>query len=289
MTDSSDLLIPGLSGIAHHYRGILCDVWGVVHNGVAAFKPACDALVKARESGASVILLTNAPRPSPPIYDQLSSLGVPRSAFDGVVTSGDATQAFLREQGISKVVHIGPERDLTLFDGLGIERVDPADAELVVCTGLYDDTTESPEDYTSLLKELAGLKLPFICANPDIVVERGNTMIWCAGAIARDYAKLGGDVTIFGKPYAPIYAAALAALGEAAGGDLEKSDVLAIGDGLPTDIAGAVGQGLPTLFITGGIHAADFGPVDTPDPALIEKRLADERMSVIGAMPRLVW
>ncbi|MCW2308157.1 TIGR01459 family HAD-type hydrolase [Rhodobium gokarnense] len=289
MTTASVPLAKGLSEIAGRYRGLLCDVWGVVHNGIAAFPAACEALQQFRAGGGAVVLLTNAPRPSGPIYDQLAHVGVPRDAFDSVVTSGDATQLFFERENVRKVFHLGPDRDLTLYDGTGIDRVDPGEAELVVCTGLFDDTTETPEDYRDLLAELKAKGLRLVCANPDVVVHRGDTLIWCAGALARDYAAIGGDVTIFGKPHAPIYDAALARLAEVAGADLGKNEVLAIGDGLPTDIAGACDQGLPTLFITGGIHAADFGPIDAPDAARVAERLDREGRRVVAAMPRLSW
>lgn len=281
--------LPGLSAIAERYRGILCDVWGVIHNGVTAFSPACDALARFRAAGGSVVLLTNAPRPSGPIYEQLDSLGVPREAYDSIVTSGDATRAMLIEKGITRVHHIGPERDLTLYEDSAMTLTGPDAAEVVVCTGLFDDDTETPEDYHPRLRALIERGLPFICANPDIVVERGHTLIWCAGALARDYAAFGGEVVILGKPHAPIYGAALGRLGEAVGGNLTPSEVLAIGDGLKTDVTGAVKQGFDTLFITAGIHAADFGPSDSPDADKVAARLAEEGLAVVGAMPRLSW
>jgi len=289
MTENTLSTILGLSALSDRYRGVLCDVWGVVHNGVAAFEPACTALARFREAGGSVVLLTNAPRPSGPIYEQLDDLGVPRAAYDTIVTSGDATRAYLLEKGIAKVLHIGPERDLSFFEGTDIERVGADTAELVICTGLFDDTTETPADYADQLAELKAHGLSFVCANPDIVVERGSELVWCAGALARDYAAIGGDVMIFGKPHAPIYRAALCALEGVAGKPLPHGEILAIGDGLATDIAGAVAQGLPTLFISAGIHAADFGPADDPDIGVIADRLARENLAVIGTMPRLRW
>jgi len=181
MTENTLSTILGLSALSDRYRGVLCDVWGVVHNGVAAFEPACTALARFREAGGSVVLLTNAPRPSGPIYEQLDDLGVPRAAYDTIVTSGDATRAYLLEKGIAKVLHIGPERDLSFFEGTDIERVGADTAELVICTGLFDDTTETPADYADQLAELKAHGLSFVCANPDIVVERGSELVWCAG------------------------------------------------------------------------------------------------------------
>ncbi|PLX36157.1 MAG: TIGR01459 family HAD-type hydrolase [Hyphomicrobiales bacterium] len=289
MTNEPIPFLSGLSAIAGRYRGILCDVWGVVHNGVRAFEPACEALVKYRAEGGTVVLLTNAPRPSGPIYGQLDGLGVPRDAYDGIVTSGDATRALLLEKGLLRIHHIGPDRDLTLYEDSPMTLVGAEEADVVVCTGLVDDETESPEDYRERLDALVKRGLRFVCANPDIVVERGNTLVWCAGALAREYADLGGEVVILGKPHAPIYANAFARISELAGTALDKSDILAIGDGLKTDVAGAVGQGLDTLFISAGIHAADFGDADNPDQDKVRTRLADEGLAVAAIIPKLAW
>lgn len=291
---TAPLLVPGLSALAERYDGVLCDVWGVLHNGVAAFGPAGEALTRFRETtGGKVVLITNAPRPAGPIYEQLARLGVPRSAFDSIVTSGDVTRALIEALGSparrGKALHLGPERDLTLYDGIAVDLVAEADAEAVVCTGLFDDETETPDDYRELLMRLAGRGLTMICANPDIVVERGNRLIWCAGALARLYEDLGGPVEIPGKPHAPIYDAALARLDEVAGRPIDRRRVLAIGDGLPTDIRGAVSQDIDVLFVTGGIHATDFGPTDAPDEHLVRRRLAEDGLSATAAVPRLVW
>eukprot|EP00873_Tetraselmis_striata_P029811 jgi/Tetstr1/450075/TSEL_037121.t1 len=243
MSTPNPLLVPGLSALAPAYKAVLCDVWGVLHNGVAAFPKACEALQRYRaETGGKVVLITNAPRPSPPILEQLARLGVPRDAFDAVVTSGDVTRAQLQAHSDIPVMHIGPDRDHSLFTGLDLTLTDEAGAGQVVCTGLVDDERETPEDYRALLERMVARDLPLLCANPDIVVERGSTLIWCAGALARLYEDLGGRVTILGKPHAPIYEAALSRVAELAGAPVAKTDILAIGDGLPTDIRGAGGE-----------------------------------------------
>lgn len=285
------LIVPGLSAISKAYKGILCDVWGVIHNGVAVNPGAYEALARFRgEQGGRVVLITNAPRPSGPIHEQLAGLGLARDAYDTIVTSGDVTRQLLLDKGVSAVVHIGPERDHTLFEGTGIRLTeDPGAAEMIVCTGLTDDTRETPEDYHARFHELSARGLAMVCANPDIVVERGNELIWCAGALARDYAALGGEVTILGKPHAPIYEAAMGELGALLGETPARREVLAIGDGLPTDIRGACEQDLDVLFITAGIHAADFGAPEAPDPALIAGRLAEEGLGARAAMARLGW
>ena len=290
MSTPNPLLVPGLSALAPAYKAVLCDVWGVLHNGVAAFPKACEALQRYRaETGGKVVLITNAPRPSPPILDQLARLGVPRDAFDAVVTSGDVTRAQLQAHSDIPVMHIGPDRDHSLFEGLDLALTDEAGAGQVVCTGLVDDERETPEDYRALLERMVARDLPLLCANPDIVVERGSTLIWCAGALARLYEDLGGRVTILGKPHAPIYEAALARVAELAGAPVAKTDILAIGDGLPTDIRGAVANEIDVLFITGGIHGADFGPAGAPVESLVRKRLAEEGLSARAAIAGLVW
>lgn len=265
-TESAASVIDSLGRVSSRYRVLFCDVWGVVHNGVASFPEACRALVEARGRGLAVVLLTNAPRPHPPVEAQLQSLGVPREAYDRIVTSGDVTRDLVRA-GPRRIFHIGPERDETLFEGLDAKLVDESAAAGVVCTGLRDDATEAPEDYLDLLRRLRGRNLPFVCANPDVMVERGHRMIWCAGALARDYAQLGGRVEIAGKPFAPIYESALQAAEQVLGRPIEKREVLAIGDGMLTDIKGAADWGLDVLYVSGGIHWRDYGDhAHAPDP-----------------------
>ncbi|WP_428645872.1 TIGR01459 family HAD-type hydrolase [Roseibium sp.] len=291
MTVSAPLLVEGLRSLAPSYKGILCDVWGVLHNGLAAFEPAHQALTRYREeTGGKVVLITNAPRPAKQVGEMLAALGVPESTYDAIVTSGDVTRAILEAQGTKTLLHIGPNRDQPLYHGLAATFTqNDEEAEGISCTGLTDDETETPDDYRDRLQKLADRKLPMICANPDIVVERGDRLIWCAGALARLYEDLGGEVAILGKPHAPIYQAAMERLEELYGAAVDKEDVLAIGDGLPTDIRGAVSQDLDVLFITAGIHASDFGPSEDPDEHLIRRRLTEEGLRARAALPRLWW
>ncbi len=291
MTVSTPLLVDGLRALAPLYKGILCDVWGVLHNGVEAFEEAHKALRAYREeAGGKVVLITNAPRPAKQVGEMLAGLGVPEEAYDDIVTSGDVTRSVLEAQGSKTLLHIGPNRDQPLYWNLEATfTLNDEEAEGISCTGLTDDETETPDDYRDRLKKLADRKLPMICANPDIVVERGDRLVWCAGAIARLYEDLGGEVAILGKPHAPIYQAALEKLGKLAGEEIAKEDVLAIGDGLPTDIRGAVSQDIDVLFITAGIHASDFGPSDAPDEHLIRRRLTEEGLRARAALPRLWW
>lgn len=253
-----------LDDLTPDYDVLFCDVWGVIHNGEASFPRAVAALKRARQTGVTVILVTNSPRPNASVAVQLEALGVDADAYDRIVTSGDVTRDLIKE-GPRKVLHIGDERELSIYDGLDVELTEESDATGVVCTGLYDDEAEKPEDYADLLQRLRSRNLPFICANPDLMVERGTRLIWCAGALARDYAQLGGRTLIAGKPHRPIYEAALHAAEEVRGKPVDMARILAVGDGVLTDVKGAVQFGVDVLYISGGVHAADYasnGEVD---------------------------
>lgn len=290
MTVSAPLLVSGLRDLAPSYKYILCDVWGVLHNGVAAFERGHTALSAFRaETGGKVVLITNAPRPAAPIREQLAVLGVHHSAYDDIVTSGDVTRELLERNAGKKTLHLGPARDVSIYEDTGVVLGSEDDAELISCTGLFNDETETPDDYRDRLHALVARGLPMICANPDIVVERGDRLIWCAGALARLYEDLGGTVQILGKPHAPIYQTAVKRLEQLTDEPVDRAAILAVGDGLPTDIRGAVSQDIDVLFVTAGIHAADFGPSDAPDEHLIRRRLAEDGLRARAAIPRLAW
>ena len=278
--------ITSLEQISGRYAAVLCDVWGVLHNGVEHFPAAAAALAAARRRGNAVIMITNAPRPHEDVEAQLAALGVPEAAWDRVVTSGDVTRELVRA-GPRNVFHIGPERDMSLYDGLDVDIAEEFEAAAVVCTGLFDDETETPDDYADMLRRLRARNLPFICANPDIVVERGDRLIWCAGALARDYAQLGGRTLIAGKPHAPIYEAALKAAGEVLEREVARAEVLAIGDGMLTDIKGASDNGIDALYVSGGIHARDYGHPDNPEPEQLAAFLAKHGFRPVAVMPKL--
>ncbi|TYR32001.1 TIGR01459 family HAD-type hydrolase [Mesorhizobium microcysteis] len=280
-------LIDGLDRVVDGYAAILCDVWGVVHNGVSVFPQAVSALRAARDRGCAVVLITNSPRPRQGVIEQLEIIGVPRDAWDGIVTSGDVTRDLIRA-GSRRVFHLGPDRDLMIYDGLDVELVEEFEAHAIVCTGLFDDETETPEDYAEMLQRLRARNLPFICANPDIVVERGDRLIWCAGALARDYAQLGGRTEIAGKPHRPIYEASLKVAAETLGRDLSRSEVLAIGDGMFTDVKGAADFGLDVLYVSGGIHAAEYADGHAAaDPARLAAFLEKHGYRPVATIPRL--
>ncbi|WP_296065204.1 TIGR01459 family HAD-type hydrolase [uncultured Agrobacterium sp.] len=274
-----------LGDITDGFDVILSDVWGVLHNGVSAFPDAAIALRTAREAGKTVVLITNSPRPAPGVIAQLRVLGVPDEAYDRIITSGDVTRGLIAE-GPRKVFLLGPERDMPLLEGLDVEVVGEAEADSVVCTGFFDDETETPEDYTDMLKSFVARKVPMICANPDLVVERGERIIPCAGAMAAYYEQLGGEVRIAGKPHSPIYEACLAAAKEVRGA-FAKDRVLAIGDGMPTDVKGAIASGLNLLYISGGIHVAEYTLNGQTDEALLNAYLKGQGASPGWWMPRL--
>jgi len=277
--------IQNLSEVIGGYDVVLSDVWGVVHNGVAAFPHSCQALAEARKAGATVVLITNSPRPAPGVIEQLKLLGVEDGTYDRIVTSGDVTRHLIAE-GPKKVFLLGPERDMPLFDGLDVEVVSADEAEAIVCTGFFDDEKEVPEDYTDMLKALVARDVPFICANPDLVVERGHKIIPCAGAVAAYYEQLGGKTRIAGKPHFPIYEASLAAAREVRG-EFDKSKVLAVGDGMPTDVRGALSQGLDLLYISAGIHVAEYTVNGETDEAILQAWLKSENAAPKFWMPRL--
>lgn len=279
-------MIGSLDEISGRYAAILSDVWGVVHNGINPHPEAAAALKRARKQGVAVVLITNSPRPSADVITQMDTIGVPRDAWDRVVSSGDVTRELVRV-GPRKIFHLGPERDLNLYDGLGVELVEEFEASGVCCTGLFDDEVETPDDYADMLKRLRARNLPFICANPDIVVERGDRLIWCAGALARDYAQLGGRTEIAGKPYKPIYEAAIAAASDILGRPITPRDALAIGDGVLTDVKGADQNGIDILYVSGGIHAKEYGETLNPDAAMLLAFLERHGHRPIAAIPKL--
>ena len=243
-----------IEALGRQYRAWLVDIWGVMHNGYRAFPRAVEATQAFRAQGGVVVLLSNSPRPSPSVQEQLRRIGVPDDAYDATVTSGDLARHELAKHEGANVFHLGPERDRPIFAGLDVKLAGHEDAELILCSGLFDDETETPENYADLLSELAARKLPMICANPDHLVERGDRLVWCAGALAARYEKEGGPVVYAGKPHAPIYVLALETIGARLRDAVPPSQVLAIGDGVHTDIAGAAGLGIDSVFIASGLH-----------------------------------
>jgi HAD superfamily hydrolase (TIGR01459 family) len=280
-------IIPSLDAIADRYDAVLCDVWGVLHNGRRAYPGACAALQRLRAAGKPVVLITNVPKPRGPIPGQLDQAGVPRDAWDAIVTSGDAIRAELAARAPGPMFKIGPDDyDRTLWEGLGLATAPLSSAAFVAISGLNRDD-ETPADYTDILREARARELDLICANPDIVVQFGDRMIWCAGAIARDYEAIGGKVIMAGKPYAPIYDLAYRELETIAGKHFDKARILAIGDGVPTDVAGANRQGLDCLFIASGMHGEALWTNGVADARKIDEALRVENVRANYAMSAL--
>lgn len=279
----------GLGEIASGYRVLLCDVWGVLHNGIAAHPAAVDALMRFRNGGGTVLLISNAPRPGEAVDDQLIRFGVDLRCRNGIITSGDAAKAFLAERPGAKVYHLGPDWDHFIYKGLDLELTGLDDAELVSCVGLVDDANETVADYEDRLQTMADLSLPMLCANPDLVVERGDQLVPCAGALAARYQELGGEAVIVGKPHRPIYERALAEIQRLAGSDIEKRDILAIGDGVGTDMVGATGFGLDAFFIASGIHAGDTSDHPASAAQAVGELLGASGARAIGFVPMLSW
>ena len=293
MTSIPIPILSGLRELSPRFRVLVCDIWGVLHNGQSAFPGAVECLAAWRDHGGFVLLLSNAPRPSGPIRAQLVSLGVPETCYDALVTSGDLTRQLLEAETASgrlPIHHVGPDRDLPLFEGLDIERVGLDRAKAIICTGPFDDTREGPGDYRDYWQPALKADLPFWCANPDLQVQRGDSVIYCAGALAADYERQGGQVTYLGKPYAPAYAFVEQRLQAITGRKPHRGEWLAVGDGLKTDILGATRAGFASLLITGGIHEPELADRDgTPDPARITRLYAASGLTSMGAMRRLVW
>jgi HAD superfamily hydrolase (TIGR01459 family) len=287
----------GLGDLASSFDLVLCDVWGVVHNGVRHHPAAVDALRRFRQGGGTVVMVTNAPAPKAQVQARMDRLGVPREAYDAIATSGDVTIAMIVEAGCPPLFGIGPDGEYALYQEAGrigprMPRLVPvAEAEMAICIGL-DETGERPEDYDATLAALRERGLDLVCANPDIVVEVGDELVYCAGAIAERYEAIGGKVIQAGKPFAPIYDLALS-LARAIRGDTAKERILAIGDAMHTDIKGAANQGFASLFVTAGIHRARLHPGGTRDAALDEAALvhflSGYSIGPSAALSRLRW
>jgi HAD superfamily hydrolase (TIGR01459 family) len=283
-------IIERFSPLARAYDVLFCDVWGVVHNGLTAFPAACDALARFRAAGGSVILITNAPRAGAAVQEILDRLGVPRACYDAITSSGDVTRGIVESRFGQRVFHLGPPRDLSIFADLDVTFAPAETADYVVCTGLFDDTRETPESYRGLLAALRARSQFMVCANPDIVVERGDELVYCAGALADAYAELGGEVLYCGKPHAPIYQAALATAAALRGGDAPAlGRVLAIGDSIRTDLKGATSFGLDCLFVISGIHADELGGRHGADLSGLAATFAAAGVEPKAVTRRLAW
>lgn len=286
---SSVALLQGLSKVASDYDAVLCDVWGVIHNGREAFAEACVALKKFRETRGPVVLITNAPVPKERVTRLFPKFGVPMDCFDDVIASGDATRNELKRLAPGPVYRIGLDEDFGVYAGLPLQFSDDPDvAKVICCTSLREYPDGTPEPYRDELKRLASHGLPMICANPDVVFRQGDKLIWSAGSLAKIYVEEGGQVISPGKPDEPIYRLAFERLAAIAGGAIAPGRTLAIGDGPATDVLGANRQGVDALFIGGGIHGHAMEAGDA-FLASAEKILAADGVSAKWAMPELGW
>jgi HAD superfamily hydrolase (TIGR01459 family) len=277
-------ILSSIADLAATSDAWIVDIWGVMHNGARAYPEAARACAAFRACGGTVVLLSNAPRPFAAVVPHMASLGVPTGAYDAGMTSGDVTRDLLGAWQGRPLLHIGPDRDHGLFAGLDIRLHPAADAEVVLCTGLYDDERETPADYAGLIEALSARGVPMICANPDIMVGRGDKLIYCAGALAENYAAKGGHVTYAGKPHRPVYERVLAEIARLRGRPVAEDRVLCIGDGIETDLAGAHAAGLrcvlvaSPIFAPGGLNEAVLGDLFAARP-----------YAPVASMPALAW
>ena len=279
-------IITSIAPLAAGKKAWFVDIWGVMHNGIAPFDSAVEACRTFRQlHDGIVILVSNAPRPNSAVEAQLDRIGVARAAYDAIVSSGDTSRALIAALDGAPIFHLGPDRDLALYEGLEVTIASPAEAETIVCTGLFDDETQTPRDYLKALTACAARNVPMICANPDLKVERGGKIIPCAGAVAALYEELGGKVAYAGKPHLPIYEATFTLLNELAGRPVSKSEILAIGDGVKTDIAGAASAAIPSLYIASNVHLAG----SALSPASLTTLFPSPSIQPLAAMPALNW
>jgi HAD superfamily hydrolase (TIGR01459 family) len=286
-------IIERLADVSASYDALFCDLWGCLHDGVRPFPAAVAALQGFRATGGRVVLLTNSPRPESGVIRQLDLLGVPRDAWDIVVSSGDAAQAGMLAGAVGRRVwHLGPEKDARFFtaipdhlaDAPAVERVGFEQAEGIVCTGPFTDD-DHPDDYRGRFLSARERGMKLLCANPDIIVDQGDRRLWCAGALAALYTEMGGESLYFGKPHPPIYDLARRRLA-ATGGEVGADRILALGDGIATDVQGAISEDIDVVFITGGIAAADTGTAaeGQPDPDRLAAFLAPKGLTPTFAM-----
>jgi len=282
-------IIDTLDEIAGDYSTLLCDLWGCYHDGIRPFPAAVAALQRYRRRGGRVLLLTNAPRPAASVRRFLDAMGAPADSYDAIMSSGEACQRAIASGTHGRQFHyVGPSRDVHMLTDTGREPAPLDRAEALVCTGLRDEETETPEDYAADIADWVARGLPMLCANPDIVVDRGHMRLWCAGAIARDFAAAGGEVIWFGKPHATSYEQSFALLAEMAGAPVPRDSVLAVGDGIATDVKGAVDYGVDACFVSGGLAAREVGSdPEHPDTARLARWLEAEGIAPHYTIGRL--
>ncbi len=277
-------IVDTLAEISDLYDAVFCDLWGCVHDGITAFPEAVEALRAFKSRGGTVLLLTNAPRPRASVAAQLDRIGVPRDCWDMIATSGDSARAAMLTGAVgTRVWHIGEAHDAPFFEpmelvdnAVEITRVPLEEAEGIVCTGPFDPHAD-PATLRPQFLLAKSRRLKLLCANPDIVVDRGDSREWCAGALAQLYTEMGGESLYFGKPHPPIYDLARRRLIQMGKGTSDDR-ILAIGDGILTDVPGGVGENIDTLFITGGLARAETGTDVQPDPSKLARFLTEAQL-----------
>jgi len=281
-------IITSFVEVSGKYDAALVDLWGCLHNGVKPFAAAVSALETFRDNGGTVLLLTNSPKPSNMVLLQLDDIGVARDLYQGCVSSGDAARTALASGAYGKKIFaLGPERDLPFYKNIDVEHVALDQATGIVCTGLFDDNTDTPDDYRATFLQAKNNGLKMLCANPDVMVDRGDKRIYCAGALAQAYTEMGGEAHYFGKPHPPIYDLAYQKLTEITGREVLPKKIIAIGDGINTDIRGAIGEDIDSLFITGGLAASETATDGQPDPARLNAFLAKAQLTPAYSMGHL--
>ena len=283
-------ILAGLAPLAARYDAAILDLWGVIHDGAAVYPGAIDCLGRMGEAGMQRILLSNAPRRADAVARRIAEIGVPAACYDDIITSGELTRAALIDgteppKPGGACFHLGPERDRGLFEDLGLGIAsDLAGAGFILNTGLFDDETEDDSHYESFLAEAHARGLAMICANPDRAVVRGDRRVPCAGALAAAFERRGGRVIYYGKPHGAAYRACFDRLP-----GIPTRRIVALGDGLHTDIAGANGAGIDSVFIAGGLHAAELAAGGTPECAGVEAACAAAGVHANAAMATLRW
>jgi len=277
------------ASVLARYDALFCDVWGVVHDGLRAYEPAGEALARFRGLGGTVVLITNAPVPRGRVAAMLDRVALRRDAWDAIVSSGDIALGHIAERGYRRLACIGPrDRDWALFRELSAGEAAVEAADAILCSGLEGEN-ETAESHRPILEKARARGLPFVCANPDLVVDVGGARYLCAGAVADLYERMGGDVFWAGKPHASAYGAARAAAEGLRGSPLDPARILAIGDSLRTDIAGAAAAGLDALFIAGGIHRGDLMDRDAISPERLARLFSPPAPRAVAAMAELAW
>jgi HAD superfamily hydrolase (TIGR01459 family) len=279
-------IISSIAPLAGRYSAWISDIWGVLHNGIAPFPPAGEACVRFRRSGGTIVLVTNAPKPAWHVERMLERLCVPGEAYDAIITSGDVTRDLIAPYAERGIYHLGPDHDRPIFEGLPVRFSGVEAAAAVVCSGLLDDDRETPADYRDMLARLRTHDLPMICVNPDLVVERGDRIVYCAGALAEAYERIGGRVAYAGKPHRAIYEAALKRLAAVREARVPTSAILAIGDGVRTDMRGAAGMGLDSVFVASQLHVPTG---ERLNGEMLNELFKDERTQPLAAMTGLAW